>query len=173
MKFKRVYSTFEVTVVEIWFSTFSNNLSSLKAWNWKLWEERTKKQKVAYLGIKLVKDVFEVVAFYRLFRVKKLEELLNELWRDVLLKSAHFYWLVNNKLQEKLVNALQVRPCGVHLLLLVDTSLSDGQVAFLDVGQRTENVSLDHCHDLLEVWNNEHGNWFLVKEQLLELLNGV
>ena len=86
-----------------------------------------------YLGVKLVKDVLQVVTLDRLLRIEKVEELLHELGRDVDLERADFHGFIDNKLQEKLVDTLQMRPCWVHFLLLVDTSLRKVQVALLNV----------------------------------------
>jgi hypothetical protein len=40
-------------------------------------------KKGAYLGVELVKNVFEVVTFYGFLRVEELEEVLHELWSNV------------------------------------------------------------------------------------------
>ena len=47
-------------------------------------------ERFAYLGVKLVKDIFEVVTLNGLLRVEQLEELLDELRCDVLFEGAHF-----------------------------------------------------------------------------------
>ena len=80
---------------------------------------------------------------------------------------------MNNKLQEELVNALQVGPGGVHLLLLVDTSLSHAQVGLLDVWQRPKDILFNHVEDLVQVWNDDRRHVLLVLEDGLQLLDGV
>ena len=66
-----------------------------------------------------------------------------------------------------------MRPCRIHLLFLVNTSLSESEVRLLDVGQRSENVLLDHLHDFVQVWNNNANYIFLVLKHLLEFLNCI
>lgn len=127
----------------------------------------------AYLSVKLVKNVFEVVTLDRLLRVEKIEELLDELRCNKDLELLDLNRFVNHELQEELVDALQVGPGGVHFFLLIDTGLSEVQIAFLYTGQRTENVLLNHLHDLIDVGENDADNIFLVCEQLLDLLDGV
>ena len=64
-------------------------------------------------------------------------------------------------------------PSRIHLFFLVDTSLSESEVGLLDVGQRSENVLLDHLHDFVQVWNNNANYIFLVLKHLLEFLNCI
>ena len=64
-------------------------------------------------------------------------------------------------------------PRRVHLFFLINTGFSKIQVAFFDVWKWTEDVFLNHLHDLIKVWNNDAHDIFLVLKHLLELLNGV
>ena len=64
-------------------------------------------------------------------------------------------------------------PSGIHLFLLVNTSFSETKVGLLHVGQRSENVLLDHLHDFVQVWNNNANYIFLVLKHLLEFLNCI
>lgn len=120
-----------------------------------------------------MQDVLEVVAFHGLLRVEQLEEVLHELRGHVHLERAHLDGLVDHELEEELVNALEVGPRGVHLLLLVDAGLSEAEVGLLDVGEGAEDVLLDHLHDLVQVGDDQAGHVLLVLEHLLQLLNGV
>ena len=86
-----------------------------------------------YLGVKLVKDVLQVVTLDRLLRIEKVEELLHELRCDVDLERSDLHGFIDNKLQEKLVDTLQMRPGWVHFFLLVDTSLRKVQIALLNI----------------------------------------
>ena len=120
-----------------------------------------------------MKNILEVVTLNGLLRVEELEELLDELRGDIDLELTNLNALVDDELQEEFVDALEVRPGGVHLLLLVDTSLRETEVRFLHVGQGSEDVLLDHLHDLVQVRDDEVGHVFLVLEHLLELLDGI
>ena len=120
-----------------------------------------------------MQNVLQVVALDGLLRIEQIEELLHELGSHVDFKRANLDRLVDHKLQEELIDALEMGPCGVHFLFLVDTSLSEVQIAFLDVRQGTEDVLLDHLHDLVEVGDDHTHNVFLVLEHLLELGDGV
>lgn len=126
-----------------------------------------------YLGVKFVQNVLQVVALDGLLRIEQIEELLHELGSHVDFKRANLDRLVDHKLQEELVDALEMRPCGVHFLFLVDTSLGEVQIAFFDVRKGTEDVLLNHLHDFVEVGDNHTHNVFLVLEHLLELGDGV
>ena len=129
--------------------------------------------RTTYLGVKLVENVLEVVAFDGLLRVEKVKELLDELGRHVDFEGADLNRLVDNQLKEKLVDTLEVGPRGVHLFFLIDSRLSEVQIALLDVGQGAEDVLLNHLHDLVEVGDDHAHDVFLVLKHLLELGNGV
>lgn len=120
-----------------------------------------------------MKDVLQVVAFNRLLGIKEFQKVLHELGGHVDFQGADLDGLVDHKLQEELVDALEVGPGGVHLFLLVDAGLSEAQVAFLYVGQGPENVLLDHLHDLVQVGDDEAGHVLLVLQHLLQLLDRV
>jgi hypothetical protein len=76
-------------------------------------------------------------------------------------------------LEEEFVDSLEVRPGGVDLVLLLDSGLGHTKVGLLDVGQGSENVSLDHGHDFVQLWNNKGGDILLVAEHLLELVDRI
>jgi hypothetical protein len=120
-----------------------------------------------------VQYVFQVVALDGLLRIEQIKELLHELGSHVDFKRANLNRLVDHKLQEELIDTLEMGPCGVHFLFLVDTSLREVQIAFFDVRQGTEDVLLNHLHDLVQVGDNHTHNVFLVLEHLLELSDSV
>ena len=126
-----------------------------------------------YLGVEFVEDVFEVVTLNGLFGVKEIQKFLHELRRDIDLELSDFNGFVDDELQEKLVDALQMRPCRVHFFLLVDTCLSEVQIALLHVWQGSEYILFDHLHDLVEVGDDDADYVFLVLEHLLELRDRV
>ena len=70
-----------------------------------------------------MKYILEVVALNGLLRIEEVEEFLHELGRDIDFEGADFDGLVDYELEEELINALKVGPCGIHFFLLVDTSL--------------------------------------------------
>lgn len=120
-----------------------------------------------------MEDVLQVVSFNALLRVEQFKELLNELRSDEDLKLTDLNGLVDNKLEEELVDTLEVWPGGIHFFVLIDARLRKTKVGLLDVGQWSEDVLLDHRHHLLNVWNDQLGHVLLVGEHLLELLHGV
>lgn len=127
----------------------------------------------SYLCVEFVQDVLKVVPLDRFFRIEELQEFLDELGRHVDLERLHIDSLVDNELQEEFVDALDVGPGRVDLLLLLDTCLAEAEAAFLNVGQGTENVLLYHLHDLVEVWDNQCGNVLLVAQKLLQLVDRI
>ena len=125
------------------------------------------------LGVQLVKNVFEVVTFDRLLRVKQLEEFLNELRSNVDLERSYFDGFVDNELQEKLINSLQMRPGRVDLILSLDARFRKIKIGLLDVWQRSKDIFLDHGHDIVEVRNDQTDDCLLVLQVLLDLIDRV
>ena len=106
--------------------------------------------------------ILEVVTLNGLFRIEEVEELLHELGCDVDFEGSNLDRLVDDKLEEEFVDALKMGPGGIHLLLLVNTSLRKVQIALFDVGKGSENVLLNHLHHFVEV-GDDHANYiFLV-----------
>lgn len=125
------------------------------------------------LGVELMKDVLEVVSLDGLLGVEELEELLHELDCNINLQLLDINRLVDDELQEEFVNTLQVRPGGVHLIFLLDTSLRELQVGLLDVGQRTEDVLLNHGHDIIQVRNDQRSDRLLILEKRLHFVDSI
>ena len=125
------------------------------------------------LGVQLVKNVFQVVTFDRLLRVKQLQELLNELRSNVDLQRSNFNCFVYNKLQEKLINSLQMWPGRVDLILSLDTRFRKIKIGLLDVWQWPKDVLLDHGHDIVEVWNDQTDDGLLILKVLLDFIDRV
>lgn len=125
------------------------------------------------LGVQLVKNVFEVVTFDRLLRVKQLEEFLNELRSNVDLERSYFDGFVDNELQEKLINSLQMRPGRVDLILSLDARFRKIKIGLFDVWQRSKDIFLDHGHDIVEVRNDQTDDCLLVLQVLLDLIDRV
>lgn len=120
------------------------------------------------LGVKPVQDILQVLSLFRLLRVKQLQELLDELVRDEGLEALHIGGVVDNQLEEKLVDRLQVWPGRVHdNFFFLDTHLV--RPALLHHWERTENILLDHFHNSVEVWNHEVDDVVLVGQQVAEL----
>ena len=127
-----------------------------------------------YLGIELMQNIFEVISLDGLLRIEQIKEPLHKLGCYVDFEGADLNLLVDDKLQEKLIDTLNVGPGRIHLLLLVgDTSLSEVQVVLLDTWQRSEDVLFNHLHDFIQVLKNDARQSFLVLNHLKELLNGV
>ena len=101
------------------------------------------------LGVELVQDILEVVTLYRLLRIEQVKELLHELRRDIDLERADLDGFIDDELEEELIYALQVGPRRIHLFFLINTSFSEIQVALFHVRKGTEDVFLNHLHDLV------------------------
>ena len=120
-----------------------------------------------YLGVELVKNILQIVAFDGLFRVEKIEELLHKLLRHVALELLHLDGFVDDELEEELVDALKMRPGRVHLLLLVNTRLREIQLVLVHARERAEDVFLNHLHRLVEVGNDgAHGDFLVTQHSL-------
>jgi hypothetical protein len=95
------------------------------------------------LGIETVEDVFQVFSFTRLFRVKELEEFLNERGSDVDLESLDIRSIVDDELQEELINRLKMRPGRVRQSFFLNSKRftssmpipSPGRPCFLRTGR--------------------------------------
>ena len=103
------------------------------------------------LCIELMKNVLKIISLDRFFGIEKLEELLNELWSDIDLKRSNLNCFVNNQLKEELIDPLEMWPCWVDLILLLDTGLRELKVGLLDIWERSEDVLLDHGHHIVKV----------------------
>lgn len=62
-------------------------------------------------------------------------------------------------------------PGRVHILLGLDTGLRETEASFFHVGKWSEDVLLDHLNDLVQIWNDQADDVFLVLEQLLQLVD--
>lgn len=107
------------------------------------------------LGVELVKDVLEEVAFDSLFSIEQIEEFLNELRGNVNFKSSDLDSITHDQLEEKLIDSTEMGPSWVDVLFLFNTSLSEVEIAAFDIRKRSEDVLLNHSHDLVQLGNNE------------------
>ena len=107
------------------------------------------------LGVELVEYVLEEVAFDSLFSIEQIEEFLNELRGNVDFKGSDLDSLTHDQLEEKLIDSTEMGPGRVDVFFLFDTSLSEVEIAAFDVGKRSEDVLLDHSHDLIQLRHNE------------------
>ena len=64
-------------------------------------------------------------------------------------------------------------PGRIDLVLGLDTCLRELKIRFLDIRQRPEDVLLDHCHDIVEVRNDEADDGLLILQVLLYLIDGI
>lgn len=125
------------------------------------------------LGVELMQDVLKVISLDRLFGVKELKELLHELGSNIHFQRSNLNGFVDNQLQEELVDTLEMRPSGLNLIFLLYTSLGELQVGLLEVRKRSENVLLNHSHDVVQVRNDERNDGLLILKHLLDFINGV
>ena len=128
---------------------------------------------MTYLGVELVENVLEVVSLDGFFGVEELEELLDKLRSYINLEGSDFNSFVNDQLQEEFVNSLKMRPGWIHLFFLVNTSLSESEVVFLHIWEWSEDVLLNHLHDLVQVGNDETAHILLILEHHLQLGNCI
>jgi len=98
--------------------------------------------------------ILEVVTFYRLLCIEKFKKFLDKLGSHVNFQRTDFYGFINNELQEKLINTLNVRPGRVDLFLLLYSCLRKLKIRLLYIRQRSEYVLFDHGHDVVEVRND-------------------
>jgi len=66
-----------------------------------------------------------------------------------------------------------MRPSWINFILGLHTGLRESQVRLLDVGKRSEDVLLNHGHDVVQVRNDEADNSLLVLQELLNLINSI
>ena len=66
------------------------------------------------LGVKAVENILQVLSFSRLFRIKEFQKLLNKRRSNMHLKGFYVSTIIDNKLEEKLVNRLEMWPCRVR-----------------------------------------------------------
>lgn len=66
-----------------------------------------------------------------------------------------------------------MRPSWIYFILGLHTGLRESQVRLLDVGKRSEDVLLNHGHDVVQVRNDEADNSLLVLQELLNLINSI
>ena len=115
-------------------------------------------------GVEFVENVFQVVSFDGLLRVEELQEFLHELGCYINLERSDFDGFINYKLQEKLVNSLEMWPSWVNLIFGLNTSFGEGQILFFDVWERSEDVFLDHSHDIIQMRDDQADDCFLILE---------
>ena len=124
-------------------------------------------------GVKLVENVLQVVSFDGLFRVEELKEFLHELGRNVDLERSNFNRFIYNQLKEELVDALEMGPSRLNFVLLLDTGFGELKVGLLEVWQGSENVLLNHGHNVVQVGNNQRNNRLLILKHLLDFVDSV
>ena len=98
---------------------------------------------------------------------------MHELRSDISFELLDLDALIDDKLEEELVDALEMGPRWVHFFFLVNTRLRKVQVALLDARQGTEDVLLNHLHGLVHVGDDGAHRDFLVGEHGLELLDSI
>jgi len=102
-----------------------------------------------------MKNIFEVISFEGLLRIEQLEEFLDKLRCDIDFKRLNIHSFIDNQLQEKFINTLDMGPNWVNLIFLFDSSFRESKVFLLNVGQGSEDVAFNHLHDLVEVGDDQ------------------
>jgi hypothetical protein len=120
-----------------------------------------------------VKNILQIVSLDRLLGIEQFKELLNESWSNIDFKALDINSLVNDQLKEELINSLEMWPGWIDFLLLLNTSLVVPEVGFLDVGQRSEDVSLNRVHDIIQVGHDQGSHNFLVLKVGLQLVDRI
>ena len=99
-----------------------------------------------------MKNVLKIVSLRRQLTVEQVEELLHELRRDILLQDLRVNITGQRNLEKYLVNRLKEWPRRVKLILLRD-AICLISLLLLQIRQRSENIDLNHFHDLVQVGN--------------------
>jgi len=120
-----------------------------------------------------VENVLKIVTLYRLLGVEELKELLHELWGHIDLQAPDLNSFIDHKLQEELIDPLEMRPGGVGLLLLLDTSLRQSKIVFLNIGERPKDILFDHGHYIIKMGYNKRHHCFLILQISLNLVYSV
>ena len=66
-----------------------------------------------------------------------------------------------------------MRPGRLNFILLLDSGFGELEIRLLEVGERSENVLLNHGHDVIQMGNDQTDDSFLVLQKLLDFVNGV
>ena len=64
-------------------------------------------------------------------------------------------------------------PGGFDLVLSLNTGFRKLEVGFLEVREWSEDVFLNHGHDIVEMGDDQADNGLLVLKQLLNFIDGV
>lgn len=120
------------------------------------------------LGVELVKDILEVVSLDALLGVEEFEEFLHEGGCNIDLETLDIASLIDDKLKEELVDALEMGPGGIDLLFLLDTSFREGKSTLLCAGERSEDVLLNHLHNLIKIGDDQLHHRLLFLQKPLE-----
>ena len=98
---------------------------------------------------------------------------MHELRSDVNFELTHLNRLVDDELEEELIDTLEMGPGWVNLFFSVETGLSEVQIVSLDIREGTEDVLLNHLHDLVKAGDDDTDDIFLVLEHRLELIDDI
>lgn len=98
---------------------------------------------------------------------------MNELWSNINLELSNFDRFIYYELQEELVNTLQMRPCWIDFILLLNTCLRKIYLLLINIRERPEDVLFDHCHDIVEVRDDKLDDCLLILKVLLHIIDGV
>ena len=64
-------------------------------------------------------------------------------------------------------------PRWLNLVFSFDSGLGELKVGLLEVWKGSEDVLLDHGHNIVQKWNNQTNDRLLILKHLLDLVNGV
>jgi len=64
-------------------------------------------------------------------------------------------------------------PGGFNFILSLNTGLRELKIGFFEVGEWSEDVFLNHGHNVIKMWDNETYNRLLILEQLLNFVDSV
>ena len=77
-------------------------------------------------SIELMKNIFQIISLDGLLRIEKLQKFLNELGCYINFQRSNFDGFINYKLQEKLINSLEMWPSWIDFILGLYTSFREG-----------------------------------------------
>ena len=113
-------------------------------------------------GVKFMEDVLQIISLDWFFGVEEFQEFLHELRSHVNLQRSNLNCFVDDKLQEKLIDTLQMWPGWLDFIFGFDTSFRKLKIGLLEIRQWSKYVLLDHGHDIVQVRNDETDDCLLV-----------
>lgn len=105
-----------------------------------------------------MEDVLQIFSFSGFFSIKELEELLDKGVCDENLEGLNISSLIDNELEEKIVDGLEVWPGKVNkdFFSIIDTSDTFiGSISLFENWEWSENIFFDHFNNQIEMGDDK------------------